>query len=273
MLRNLLAPTKPADKAYKDLVDTLKTHLNPKSIIVAERFKFYNRVQLPGEALNAYVAQLRKMAEYCDFGQFLAEALRDRFVCGLNNSSIRKRLLTEKNLTLHKAITLALSIDASINENELMTSSDRINATTQAKRRCFRCDSENHMADSCRFKMYICRNCKRKGHLARACTQTIRKEKDSGNVGNYSSKRHDQQFYTQPNEGEREDEIHFIYSMIGNNPYKISLLLQNKPHECEIDTGAGRSIMSEKKYKEKLKERPMLKRLKGWLEYMFGIPV
>ena len=46
--------------------------------------------------------------------------------------------------------------------------------------------------------------------------------------------------------------------MIGSNPYKISLLLQNKPHEWEMDTGAGRSIMSGKKYKENSKERPVL---------------
>ena len=36
----------------------------------------------------------------CDFGNFLKQALRDRFVSGLANASLQKRLLTEKNFTL-----------------------------------------------------------------------------------------------------------------------------------------------------------------------------
>ena len=78
LLRNLLAPTKPATKTFKDLVDTLKAHLNPKPIVIAERFKFYSRGQLPGEAINTYMAELRKMTEYCDFGEFLEDALQIR---------------------------------------------------------------------------------------------------------------------------------------------------------------------------------------------------
>ena len=39
------------------------------------------------------------MSEHCEFGDFLNDALCDKLVCGMNNSSIRKRLLTEKDLT------------------------------------------------------------------------------------------------------------------------------------------------------------------------------
>ena len=158
LLRSLLAPTKPAEKSFKDLVEILRAHLNPKPIVIAERFKFYSRVQLPGEAINTYIAELRKMTEYCEFGGFLNDALRDKFVCGLNNTSIRKRLLTEKNLTLDNAINMATSIVASITESELMKSSDNIHSITKSyTRRCFRCSGEDHLADSCRFKQYICR--------------------------------------------------------------------------------------------------------------------
>ena len=109
LLRNLLSPVKPADKTFTQLVDALKAHLNPTPIVIAERFKLYNRVQLPGESLNMYLAELRKMTEYCNFGDFLNDALRDKFVCGMDSSSIRKRLLTEKDLTLEKAVSLAIS--------------------------------------------------------------------------------------------------------------------------------------------------------------------
>ena len=51
LLRNLLAPTKPAEKSFTVLVHTLTSHLNPKPLVIAERYKFYQRNQHPGESL------------------------------------------------------------------------------------------------------------------------------------------------------------------------------------------------------------------------------
>ena len=58
LLRSLISPAKPADKTFSQLVDVLKAHLNPTPIVIAERFKFYNRVQLPAESLHVYLAEL-----------------------------------------------------------------------------------------------------------------------------------------------------------------------------------------------------------------------
>ena len=63
------------------------------------------------ESITAYMAELRRLASTCDFGAFLEEALRDRLVCGLANESIQKRLLTEANLTLKKALELSLGME------------------------------------------------------------------------------------------------------------------------------------------------------------------
>ena len=41
LLRNLVAPDKPADKKFDDLVRIMKDHLNPKPLVIAERFKFH----------------------------------------------------------------------------------------------------------------------------------------------------------------------------------------------------------------------------------------
>ena len=43
----------------------------------------------------------------CAFGAFLAEALRDRFMCGLANESIQRRLLSELELDFEKAVQIA----------------------------------------------------------------------------------------------------------------------------------------------------------------------
>ena len=38
LLRNILAPAKAVDKSYKQLVDAMKSHLDPQPIVIAERF-------------------------------------------------------------------------------------------------------------------------------------------------------------------------------------------------------------------------------------------
>lgn len=39
------------------------------------------------------------------------DVLTDRFVCGLHNESTQKRLLTEDNLTSHRALEIAISME------------------------------------------------------------------------------------------------------------------------------------------------------------------
>jgi len=57
------------------------------------------------------VAILRKAAEHCNFGTSLNEMLWDRLVCGIANSTVQKRLLAEKELTLDKAVSLAQAVE------------------------------------------------------------------------------------------------------------------------------------------------------------------
>jgi len=52
------------------------------------------------------------MATHCGFGNFLDQALRDRFVCGLHHQGTQKRLLSESDLTLTKATEIAHSGEA-----------------------------------------------------------------------------------------------------------------------------------------------------------------
>ena len=58
------------------------------------------------------MAELRRLATHCEFGDYLQQALQDRFVCGIGHENTQKRLLTEANLTLTKAIETACSIEA-----------------------------------------------------------------------------------------------------------------------------------------------------------------
>ena len=60
LLRNLVAPVKPATKSFRELVE-VKKHLKPKPPVIAERFKFHRRNQQEGETIAQYLAVLREL--------------------------------------------------------------------------------------------------------------------------------------------------------------------------------------------------------------------
>ena len=87
LLRNLLAPEKPKDKTYTELVGILKEHYSPKPSETVQRFRFNSRFRQPEESVSTFVSELRSLAEFCNFGTALEDMLRDRLVCGINDSA------------------------------------------------------------------------------------------------------------------------------------------------------------------------------------------
>ena len=176
-LRNLLAPQSPAGKTVKTLSEALIDHLKPWSIITAERYKFYCRDQLENETTTEYIAELRKLTLNCDFKDLLEQALRDRFVCGLQNNSIGRRLLAVRKLTLKSAIELAKKMENADLETQIISTdikTENANAMNNVKRKCYRSNSTKHLANVCRFKDAKCNNCHMKGHISKACRNRTR---------------------------------------------------------------------------------------------------
>ncbi len=111
LLSNLLAPEKPSTKTYDELVAAVKAYVDPKLLIIAERFRFHQRNQGDSESVAQYMAELRKLADRCEFGAHLHEALRDQLVCGLKREAIQRKLLTVEDLTLQKVYQTAHSME------------------------------------------------------------------------------------------------------------------------------------------------------------------
>ncbi|XP_030608895.1 uncharacterized protein K02A2.6-like [Archocentrus centrarchus] len=118
LLRSLVAPVAPGTMTYKQAVTVLKDHFTPKPLVIAERFRFHKRNQGEGETVAQYVAVLKKLSEHCEFGAYLEDALRDRFVCGLKCEAVQKRLLTEENLTFKKAVEHAVSAETAARDQK-----------------------------------------------------------------------------------------------------------------------------------------------------------
>ena len=107
LIRNLVAPRKPTEKAFNDLVKLVQEHYQPNRSIIVQRFKFNSRSRQPGESVGTFVAELRRLSEHCQYGDTLDDMLRDRLVCGIADSRLQRRLLAEPDLTFKKALELA----------------------------------------------------------------------------------------------------------------------------------------------------------------------
>ena len=78
LIRNLVAPGKPTDKSFAELINIVKNHLNPRPSSIVYRFKFNCRFRKQGETIQQYVAKLRSLSEHCDFRDHLEDMMRDR---------------------------------------------------------------------------------------------------------------------------------------------------------------------------------------------------
>ena len=127
IIKSLVAPARPKDKTYAELEAVLKAHFQPKPLLIVERFRFYQRSQAAGESVTDYLAELRRLAITCDFGTFLNEALRDRFVCGLKAEGTQKKLLAEADLTIARALEIARGMEVATHDaKELKHSSSAL---------------------------------------------------------------------------------------------------------------------------------------------------
>ena len=181
LLRNLLAPTKPADKSYGELVKVMKNHLKPTPPVIAERFKFHRRNQRDGETVAQYLAEMRKLTEQCDLKEYLEEALRDRLVCGLRSEAIQRKLLVEESLTLQRAYEIAHSMEIANRQASELQPSTKMAVVAKDIQRvaplkpgktgppCYKCGKTGHSSDRCHFKLQKCRACGKRGHIARMC--------------------------------------------------------------------------------------------------------
>ena len=252
LLRSLVAPTPPREKSYDELLSTLENHYNPKKLVIAERYHFYQRNQKTTESISEYIAELRQLAIHCEFQNFLDEALRDKLVCGLKSEAILKRLLTEKALTLEKALEISQSMEAAERDAKgLNKGGTRPHAEGDlhnlSKEKCFRCGKQGHAGSDCKFKEYKCRQCGKTGHLAAVCrTKRSPKSPKSRKSSGRGIK------HCEPDQPDTQTSQELGLFAIGSQverPIKVELTIDEKPVVMEVDTGAAVSVVSEDVFK------------------------
>ena len=61
--------------------------------------------------MATFIAELRHLTRYCEFGDSLKDMLRDRLVYGIDNGPMQCRLLAEPALNLDKAVEIVLAME------------------------------------------------------------------------------------------------------------------------------------------------------------------
>lgn len=276
-LKNLATPRKPGDLEYEEVVELLSKHYSPPVSEIYERYVFNRCNQRVEQSIAEYIVELRRVASSCNFRQFLDEALRDRFVCGIRSEHIQKKLLAEGELTFTKACQLAQVAEVAEKQVKTLTdtsvSGGQVNSfyrkgnysksqtynksgsksgATQAHKgntsngkptKCKKC-GRRHDKDHCPAVKWKCYSCNKFGHIKRLCTanqdSTVAAvEEDDPQQSDLVCESVNSDLFSLNNIGS---------SMV--KPYKINLKVNGTLVPFEVDTGACKCVISISKFKE-----------------------
>ena len=72
-IQNLLVPSNPSDATFDEIVNLMQEHMKPTPSVIVQRFKFNTRERKPNESIANFLAELREIAQYCEYGSTLDE--------------------------------------------------------------------------------------------------------------------------------------------------------------------------------------------------------
>lgn len=279
-----MAPEKLQNTEFAVIVDKLNKHFEPKDSIIVKRFIFRKRMQLPGETLTSYIAQLRKLADGCNF-QVLEEELRDQLVVGILDSNLQKKLLSDSNLTFKSATDMAIASEAANLQVDELKNTATVNKAEVYKPRgqekntskpCWRCTG-NHQPETCWAVNQECHYCTKIGHIEKAC---LAKKKNLPRVTKEKTgKKPEVQKQKNNNMVEEvtEDRLYDI-NWVNNNsdPIVVKVCINGVSETMQVDTGCSNTIVGETVF-EKIKNKsniglkPSTLHLKTWTNQKVGV--
>ena len=70
LLKEIVAPAKPSELKFEEVVEHLKKHYDPKPLVIAKRFKFHERNKQADESIPEYVRRCKSMPQPASLERF-----------------------------------------------------------------------------------------------------------------------------------------------------------------------------------------------------------
>ena len=253
LICNLTTLVTPSLKSYEDLVKLVREHYSPRWSEIVQRFKFSSCMCKQEESVSTFIAELRKLLEFCNFRHMLDDMLHDRLVCGINNPGIQKRLFSDTDLTLEKALEISEGMEVADHSSKVIQSGDlkftsvqRVQAHTRADTlskpliseggSCYYCGGQ-HKFPECYFREALCHICRKKRHIARACRN---KDRQRGKRGRQSTERTHHIQEDKPETDEQANTYTLLNVTLGRaKPIRVTVSLNGVEVLMEVDAGAA----------------------------------
>lgn len=134
-----------------------------------DRHAFFMRKQNGGEGIDEYITALKNLSLTCEFGTLREDLVKDVFICGLspNLQHIKERLLSEGEITLNNAMSIAKSIElAREGASQLdglginfLSKKNKFDRKNVSKSKCTKCDQQKMLFAIIAIKKVIMLKC------------------------------------------------------------------------------------------------------------------
>ncbi|GFN90987.1 Pol polyprotein [Plakobranchus ocellatus] len=179
-----------AKATYNEKLSALDGYFNSKKNTIFARARFNRRVQQSGESVDAFIQDLHRLADECNYLTLKEELIRDRIVVGVRDDELSKQLQGKQDLDLTEAIRLSRQAEARTEgQNILRPRVDLVHKfkPAAAKRfsqpkqqpqpsranpgkKCGNCGKAPlHKKEACPARSAICHSCNKKGHYSSVC--------------------------------------------------------------------------------------------------------
>ncbi|KAL4721170.1 hypothetical protein ACJJTC_004946 [Scirpophaga incertulas] len=234
--------------SFKKVLQEFDKYFIPRKNVVFNRYQFFKREQIEIESFDAFLTELRILANKCDFGDQLDSLVRDRIIIGVKDKALQERLLRENNISLEKTIEMCRICEISKKEVETIqndknlqvvdvinTKKNCYNKNKLRKFNCSRC-GRIHGVNECPAYGQTCKGCGKLNHFQLKC-KSLRKINET-NINEVKENQCDQDGV----------ELLRIDSMCIKNceitdMWKETLILDGMPIEFKIDSGADVNIL------------------------------
>ena len=222
--------------------------------------------------MGQFVAELRRLSEYCEFGGSLDEMLRDRLVCGLRDVRVQRRLFAEPKLTFTKAFELAQAAElaeksshdisragASVNDLGVWDQGGRQLVKRPTILLLVSVAELGTVLQNVVSGLWSATNAVKRGIWQERAAARNKQLKNSSVIESTN-------LLAEPLE--KDEDVEDMYTLFNVSdvslaPFRVPMEINKASLEMEVDTGAAASVISEVTYKTlwkgKCNERPPLK--------------